>query len=196
MKVSSNVRPRIHGATTPVIRRSLTYANILAFIPTAIFLATVQYHDARFPDRWAYAFYYAFAPAIVFAACALAVFPRSDKLWLGTNLWFVLLGALTTGQAWEPLELLAGAFKESGGFVTTALIGLIASVAAPGSFVGARQSAMGSRYAWLQTGIACAVATLSYLTQGTRALSVTVPVITFMASAYLLRRKLRNAGEA
>jgi hypothetical protein len=95
--------------------RFLYYFNYLAFVPLLVFTTTVQSHGAKFPDRWAYAFLYAFAPAVVFSISALAVFTRCDKLWLGTNLWFALLGALALSRAWGPLELLGTMFKESGG---------------------------------------------------------------------------------
>jgi hypothetical protein len=171
-------------------------ANFLAFLPTAVFLATVQYHQAPFPERWAYAFYYAFVPAVLFAAFGLAQFLHSDKLWLGTNLWFSVLGSLTAVKAWNVLEVLAGAFKESGGFIATAAMGLIAGLVAPGSFVGVRQSKLASRYAWWLAGVACAASTLSYFTQGTRTLSITVPVLVFIACNLAVRRALRRAGEA
>jgi hypothetical protein len=124
------------------------------------------------------------------------VFSRCDKLWLGTNLWFSLVGALSFIQAWGPLELLAGTFKESGGFVTTAAIGVAACVTVPGSFVGAPRTGRAARYAWVLTGVAIAMAVLSYFAQGTRLLSITVPVFIFIASNFILRHLLRRAGEA
>lgn len=161
-----------------------------------VFTATLQYHEAKFPDRWAYAFLYTFAPAMAFSIAALAVFPRCEKLWLGTNLWFTLLGALSAARAWGPLEFLAATFKESGGFVTTAAVGLAACLAAPGSFVGAAASAKGARYAWLLTAIAVAAALLSYFNQGTRLFSIAVPVVIFVGSGFVLRYLLRRASEA
>jgi hypothetical protein len=178
------------------MHRFLYYFGFLAFVPLLVVLTTVQYHGAKFPDRWAYGFYYALAPAVFCSAAALAAFHRCDKLWLGTNLWFALLGTLTALQAWGPLELLATAFKESGGFVTTAAVGIVACIAAPGSFVGASGSPRGARFAWLLTGIACVVAVLSYFTQGTRTLSITVPAVVFVGSAFGLRRLLQSSSEA
>lgn len=179
-----------------MVHRLLRYLGFLAFVPLSVFLATLQFHDAKYPDRWAYAFLYAFVPAVLFSFAALAIFTRCDKLWLGSNLWFSVLGALSAAQAWGPLEFLATSFKESGGFILTAVIGVIACVAAPGSFLGVPRSARGAKYAWLLTAIAITVAAVSYLAQGTRHLSITVPVVAFLAANYVLRRLLRRAGEA
>jgi hypothetical protein len=176
--------------------RFLYYFNFLAFVPLLIFTTSVQSHGAKFPDRWAYAFLYTFAPSVVFSVSALAVFTRCDKLWLGTNLWFALLGALALSRAWGPLELLGTMFKESGGFVTTAIIGFVSCVAAPGSFMGASRSGRSARYAWLLTGIAVATAAISYFNQGVRLISIAVPIVVFLGSAIVLRRLLRSSSEA
>ena len=192
-RLSSNVRPRI---LTVVVHRLLRYISFLAFVPLSVFLVTLQFHEAKYPDRWAYAFLYTFVPAVVLSVAALAIFRRCDKLWLGSNLWFSLLGSLSAAQAWGPLEFLATSFKESGGFVLTAVIGVIACVVAPGSFVGVARSAKGAQYAWLLTAIAITVAAVSYFAQGTRHLSITVPVVVFLGSNYVLRRLLRRAGAA
>jgi hypothetical protein len=176
--------------------RFLYYFNYLAFVPLLVFTTTVQYHGAKFPDRWAYAFLYAFAPSVVFSIAALAVFIRCDKLWLGTNLWFALLGAFAFSRAWGPLDLLGNTFRESGGFVTTAIIGLVSCVAAPGSFICASRSVRSARYAWLLTGIAVAAAAISYFNQGMRMISIAVPVVIFLGSAFVFRRLLQNSKEA
>jgi len=175
--------------------RFLYYVGFFAFIPLVVVLMTAQYHPAKLPDRWAYAFYYAFIPSVIFSFAALALFRRCDKLWLGTNLWFAVLGALSASKAWGPLELLANAFKESGGFVVTAAIGVVAYVLAPGSFIGGDGSARSAHDAWRLTAVACTVAVLSYLTQGTRTLSITLPAVLFVGVAWLLRRRRRAAGE-
>jgi len=180
-----------------VIRRLLPYLDFLAFVPLAVLLAVVRNHDAQFPERWAYAYFYAFWPALAFGAIGFAYFPRSEKLWLGNNVWLAILGALTHAQAWPQLRVLASAFQESGGFVITAVIGLAACILAPGSFVGApRSSSRGARYAWLLTVVAAGVATLSFFNQGTRSLSVAVPVVLFVGTRIALTRHLRTSGEA
>ena len=177
------------------VAKILYYVGFFAFIPLVVVLTTVQYHPAKLPDRWAYAFYYAFIPSVIFSFAALALFRRCDKLWLGTNLWFALLGTLSASKAWGPLELLANAFKESGGFVVTAAVGVVACLVAPGSFVGGQGSSRSAHDAWRLTAVACAVAVLSYLMQGTRTLSITLPAVLFVGVAWLLRRRRRAAGE-
>src|SRR5688500_7263988 len=96
--------------------KSLARVDMLAFVPLLVFLSVTNFHRAEFPARWAYAYFYAFVPALIFAGIALAIFPRCAKLWLGTNVWFAMLGALTLLKAWSMLELLGKTFQESGGF--------------------------------------------------------------------------------
>ncbi len=175
------------------VDKGLHYFGLLAFIPLVVVLATAHYHPAKLPDRWAYAYYYAFGPSVIFSVAALVQFRRCDKLWLGTNLWFALLGALSASKAWGPLELLATEFKESGGFVVTAAIGIVACVVAPGSFIGEQGSARSTNYAWRLTAVACAVAALSYFTQGARMFSITLPASVFVGVAWWLRRRLQSA---
>jgi membrane protein CcdC involved in cytochrome C biogenesis len=74
------------------MRSQLKHVDIFAFLPLALFLAVAKYHTAEFPVRWAYAFLYTFVPALIFCVVGLLSFRQCTQLWLGTNLWFALLG--------------------------------------------------------------------------------------------------------
>jgi hypothetical protein len=172
----------------------LVRTDLFAFVPLLIFLGVTNFHPADFPARWAYAYFYTFVPALVFTAIAIAVFPACGKLWLGTNAWFAVLGALTVLKAWPTLELLGKTFQESGGFVTTAAICCVTAAVSPGSLIGAPALAVGEarRHALLLVGAAVVGAAVSYLMQGTRLLSITLPVVLFVGATWYMRRNIRR----
>jgi hypothetical protein len=166
--------------------------DFFAFLPLVVFLATVQWHSVKFPDRWVYAYLYTLAPAVVFSALVFINFRACSKLWLGSNLWFALLGIFALFRAWVPLEFLGAGFQESGGFITTACIGIVSSFFAPGSFVGAPSSDRGiaRRFDWMLTLIAIGGAIVLYLNQGNRIISISIPVLGFLIGLYIIGRRL------
>jgi hypothetical protein len=177
----------------------LRRVDFFAFVPLVLFLAVVKFHTAEFPVRWAYAFLYTFVPALMFCTVGLLSFRQCTQLWLGTNLWFAWLGLFAVFRAWEPLRLLGTHFQESGGFAVTALVGIFSTLFAPGSFIGAapNPSPMAVSYSWLLVAVAVAGATVSFLSQGNRLLSITVPVVTFTVANFAMRRALaRRHAEA
>lgn len=173
--------------------RYLRYIEFFSFAPLAVFFAIVEYHPAKFPDRWAYAYYYTFAPATFFALAGLLNFPRSAKLWLGTNVWFSLLGMFALTRSWELLESIGMTFQESGGFVATACIGVVSSVIAPGSFVGRVGGTMADkRYSWVLAMISVILALISFSNQGNRVISVLLPVVVFVSVSRVIGHFLRR----
>ena len=179
----------IASSTANYMRRALTILDFFAFVPLLVFLAVAEFHPARFPDRWVYAYSNTFLPAMAFAAIGFAVFGRSGKVWLGTNVWFAVLGFLAIVRAWGPLKVLGYTFQESGGFVATACIGAISCVVAPGSFIGAAEaSPRNQMLAICLAAIAALAAVVSYLNQGNRIMSIMLPIVLFSGATYWLRR--------
>ena len=194
-RLASIVRPLEPSPMDLQLRR----VDYFAFVPLLLFLALIKFHTAEFPVRWAYAFLYTLVPALIFCSVGLISFRQCTQLWLGTNLWFALLGFLAVFRAWEPLRVLGTFFQESGGFALTALVGVFSTLVAPGSFIGAPPNPcpMAMRYSWLLVAVAVGGATVSFLSQGNRVLSITVPVVTFTVANFAIRRALtRRHAEA
>jgi len=184
----------IYSSPSTGPKSALARADVFAFIPLLVFLGVVRYHHIEFPTRWAYAYVYTFLPAFVFSVIAVLSFTTASKLWLGTNIWFAMLGFLALIKAWGPLEVLGTSFQESGGFVATALIGAVSTLFARGGFIGQSQAPtwLIRRCSWWLVAAATASALLSFVAQGHRLWSIMLPVLLFMSASVILRRRLRH----
>ena len=174
-----------------------TLLRLSAYLPLAAFLFFRARIDTAIALNWQLPFYVAGALALASIAVLAMKKAVPDYIFLGINIYLVVgAAAVLFRQSW--LTDINAEMQASGMLIWVCIVGLIATRAAPGGFIGcvdlpAESARAVRRFSHYLVLAAAAAFVMSHQFQGNLWLSETIPFAGMLAARVVLRRQLREA---
>jgi hypothetical protein len=167
--------------------------RLLSFAPLSLFASYAFAHGAPTDDRWVGAFKLGAVAALVQIALFAWLRWTGSRLILGANLWLLVAGAAAFARLWWVLRGY-GVLAESGIFVAMLAVGVVATFATRGGFVGVASAAPAEvrRASWIMLAATAGAVAMAVAFRGDRTWAAAMPVIALAVLQRTLASRLRR----